>query len=37
MNFPKKIHAVTLDGFIRKIYYFVLSFNINYLIKLTYN
>jgi len=37
MNFPKKIHAVTLDGFIRKIYYFVSSFNINYLIKLTYN
>jgi len=36
-NFPRKIHAVTLDGFIRKIYYFVLSFNINYLIKLTYN
>ncbi len=36
-NFPTKIHTITLDGFIRKIHYFVLSFNINCLIKLTYN
>jgi hypothetical protein len=31
--FPKKIHAVTLEGFIMKIKLFVLSYNIQKLLK----
>ena len=31
--FPKKIHAVTLEGFIMKIRLFVLSYNIKHLLK----
>lgn len=31
--FPKKIHAVTLDGFLLKLTLFVLSFNLQQLIK----
>ncbi len=31
--FPKKIHAVTLEGFIMKIRLFVLSYNVRYLLK----